>query len=168
MWQNLHLFLCLWIAIWITDIIWFLQIIGISWAAAEMISRIRKPRCLISVYFLTSTTNMVRRAGDQVINAALACSSWIYYHFDVSSHICQNITITWISIVLPTASYIKKIKLTVGPPSLFYIKCHLYLEVWRFLQLKIKSQKTNSLTIEYKELVQVSITADHETLINKK
>ncbi len=136
MWQNLHQFLCLRIAIWVTDIIWFLQIVGISWAAVEMISRIRKPRCFISVYFLTSKTNMVRRAGGQVIRAAPACRCRIYYHFAVSSYICQNITITWISIILPTASYIKEIKLTVGPSSTFDIKCQLYLEVWRLWQLK--------------------------------
>lgn len=145
MWKNLHQFLCLWIAIWVTDIIRFLPIVGISWAAVEMISRIRKSRCLISIYFLASRTNMIRRAGDQIIWAAPACSCWIYYHFTVSCHICQNITITGVSIVLPTASYVKEIKLTVGSSSLFNIKCQLYLKVRRLRQLakQISKDKTH-------------------------
>lgn len=121
MWKNLYQFLCLWIAIWVTYVIWFLQKFSISRCAVEMISRIWKPRCFVSIYYITSTSNMVRRAGNKVIRPTPACSFWIYYHFTVSSHICQNITITWFSIVLPTASYVKEIKLTVGASSTFNI-----------------------------------------------
>jgi hypothetical protein len=97
---------------------------------------------------------MIRRAGDQIIWAAPACSCRIYYHFTVSCYICQNITITGVSIVLPTASYVKQIKLTVGSSSLFNIKCQLDLKVGRFRKLakQISKDKTHE-PHKYDELV---------------
>lgn len=136
--KYLDQFLCLRVTVRVTDITWLLQMEGVPRTAVEMISRIWKPRCLISIYYLTVETNMIRWARNKVIRTAPTSSFWIYYHLTVSGYICQNITITWIPIVLPTASYIKKIKLATCPSSFFDIKCQSHLKVWTLRKLKNK------------------------------
>lgn len=123
MWKNLNQLLRLWVTIWITNVIWFLQMHCISRTAVQVISWIWEPWCLIPVYFLTWSTNMIRRTRHEIVRPAPATSFRVDNHFTVSSYIGSSVAVARISIVLPTASYVKEIELAVCSTSTFNVKC---------------------------------------------
>ncbi|KAK4413402.1 hypothetical protein Salat_2752800 [Sesamum alatum] len=111
--ENLHQFLCLWVAVQITNVVWLLKIFGISRSTIDDRQNMETETC--HFYVLSRLWNL--------------CD--------------KNISVTGISIVFPTTSNIKEIKLAVGTSILFNIQSQSDLEVWRLWQLQTYMSTTS-------------------------
>nr|GMD63934.1 hypothetical protein Iba_chr12bCG19590 [Ipomoea batatas] len=112
--QQLNQFLCLRIAVRIADAVWFFEVLGIPRGTIIVISGVRKASCIISVDFGIIGGDVVGRAIFNMIWGTPSRSCWIDNHLTVSGDIRKHISITGITIVLPTATNINQIKLLLS------------------------------------------------------
>nr|GMD72866.1 hypothetical protein Iba_chr12fCG12760 [Ipomoea batatas] len=108
--QQLNQFLCLRIAVRIADAVWFLEVLGVPRGTIIVISGVRKVSRIISVDFGIIGGDVVGRAILNMIWGTPSRSCWIDNHLTVSGDICKHISITGITIVLPTATNINQVK----------------------------------------------------------
>lgn len=121
MWEDLHQLLWLRVAVGITQVVRFLQMFCISRRAVHVICAIGEVGRVSSVYSCAIRESVERRACIKVSRRAPCCCIWIQYHLAVASNISRYISITWLAVVLPTASHVHEVELALGSSTLFDI-----------------------------------------------
>lgn len=120
-WQNLQYLLWLRIAVWITQNIWLLQMLGIAWRAIYVISLIWEVVLVRPMNSGPIWKSVIRRAWVEILRFAPWIYVRVYDHLAISSNVRRHVPVARLSIVLPTASYVHEIELALWTPSFLYV-----------------------------------------------